>query len=83
MKLNGHVYSFLLFVSSRPLYQARLEYIESGLLVACWDLDRSLQERPALLKVLSQPHLAFLHAIVQRLYFIQSMLKRRKSQRNN
>ena len=30
-KLNGHVYSFLLFVSSRPHYQAEFQYIESGL----------------------------------------------------
>ena len=31
-KLNDHVYSFLLFVSSKPRYQAEFQYIESGLL---------------------------------------------------
>ena len=30
-KLNDHVYSFLLFLSSRPDYQAEFQFIESGL----------------------------------------------------
>ena len=29
-KLNDHVYSFLLFVSSRPHYQTEFQYSESG-----------------------------------------------------
>ena len=32
-KFNDHVYSFLLFVSSRPHYQAEFHYIKSGLII--------------------------------------------------
>ena len=35
-KLNVHVYSFLLFVSSRPHYQAEFYYSKSGLLTITW-----------------------------------------------
>ena len=34
-KLNDRVYSFLLFVYSRPRYQAEFKYIESSLLMWC------------------------------------------------
>ena len=40
-KWNDHVYSFLLFVSSRPCYQAEFEYIEIGLMIGEYLLFRA------------------------------------------
>ena len=42
-KLNVHVYSFLLFVSPRPHYQAEFQYIESGLLIKMYHVTRVLK----------------------------------------